>query len=279
MNINLGIKFILIASIFFSIINALVKHLDSIPAIEIVFFRSLVTLIISYFSIHKLKLKILNKHTPLLLLRGLFGAIALTLYFYTIQNMPLATAVTILYMAPIFTVIFAIFIVKEVPNLKQWPFFLLCFVGVALLKNFDPRVSLFHLALGIIAAMFAGLAYNMIRLLKGKAHHNLIIFYFPLVTIPLCLPWLIYEWVTPNLAELIILILIGVATQIAQVYMTKAYMTSSAAKISHYNYLTCFFAFVTGIIFFDESLNWPSILGLILVFVGILYSARYSPKT
>lgn len=279
MQISLGIRYILLATIFFSIINALVKYLEGIPSIEIVFFRSLVSLVITYYTIFKMKTKIFNKHTPILFLRGLAGAIAMSLYFYTIQNMPLATAVTILYLAPIFTVIFAIFILGEHPDKRQWPFFLLSFIGVVLMKNIDTRVSGLHFSMGLVAAMFSGIAYNMIRLLRGKVHHSLVIFYFPFVTIPFCLPWLIPNWVTPNTDQLIVLISIGVFTQIAQVFMTKAYMSDSAAKISHFNYLTCFFAFLTGIIFFGESLNMLSIIGLVLVFVGILFSTRFSPKT
>jgi drug/metabolite transporter (DMT)-like permease len=192
--------------------------------------------------------------------------------------MPLATAVTILYLAPIFTVIFAIVLVKEWPGKWQWPFFILCFIGAALLKNFDPRVSMVHFSMGIIAAMFAGIAYNMIRLLKNKAHHSLVIFYFPFVTIPLLSPWIYNYWVTPNLVEFLLLLGIGVSTQLAQVFMTKAYMLESAAKISHFNYLTCFFAFLTGIIFFDESLNTYSLIGLSLILIGIIFSSKFAPR-
>jgi drug/metabolite transporter (DMT)-like permease len=279
LSIPQGIRYIIFATVFFSIINALVKYLGHIPAVEIIFFRSIVSLVITYISIRKLKIKIFNKYTPLLIIRGVSGSIALTLYFYTIQNMPLATAVTILYLAPIFTVIFAIFIVKEWPDKRQWPFFVLCFLGAALLKNFDPRVSLLHFSMGILAAMFAGIAYNMIRKLKNKVHHSLVIFYFPFITIPVLSPWIYKYWVTPNLMELLILLAIGICTQLAQVFMTKAYMLESAAKISHFNYLTCLFAFLTGIIFFNESLNTYSIVGLILIFIGIVFSSKFAPKS
>lgn len=252
--------------------------MDGIPAIQIVFFRSIVTLILSYIAIKKSNLTIMTSSTPLLLLRGLAGAIALGLYFYTIQVMPLASAVTILYLAPIFTVLIAIVLLKEYPTKKQIPFFILCFIGVALIKNIDPRVSLIHLLMGVTAAFFAGLAYNVIRMLKGKVDTNIIIFYFPLVTIPLCLPLLIPSWVTPNFKQLFLLILIGVFTQIAQVFMTKAYISEKASKISHYNYMTVVWAFLCGILFFNEHLNIVSILGLILVFIGMYFSTYFADK-
>ncbi len=273
---NKGILFIIFASLFFSIINALVKYLDNIPAIQIVFFRSLVSFIFSFYFVKKNKIAIFSKHTPLLLGRGLSGAIALMLYFYTIQNMPLATATTLLYLAPIFTVIMAIFLVKEYPSKWQWPCFILSLAGAALMKNFDPRASILHFSFGVIAALFAGLAYNFIRLLKDKAEPNLVILYFPMITIPLTLPFLFFIWVTPNFNELLLLLLIGALTQAAQLFMTKAYMLETASKISHFNYLTCIFAYFSGIWFFNETLNNLSILGLLLVIIGILLNSLFS---
>jgi drug/metabolite transporter (DMT)-like permease len=276
---NQGIKYILLASFFFSIINVLVKYLSAIPSIEIVFFRSLVTIVLSSITIYKLKLKIFSEHTPLLIGRGLSGAIALSLYFYTIQHMPLATAVTLLYLAPIITIILAIFLLKEKPNKKQIPFFILCFIGAGLMKSFDLRVTTLHFIMGLASAFFAALAYNFIRMLKGKVHHSVVIFYFPLISIPFCLPWLFTGWVNPNFYEFLCLLAIGICTQIAQVYMTKAYMLEKAARISHYNYMTSFWALITGVVLFNEHLNAISLIGIFIIFIGIVFSTKYAPKT
>ena len=63
-----------------------------------------------------------------------------------------------------------------------------------------------------------------------------------------------------------------------QVFMTKAYMLEKAAKISHYNYMTSFWAAVTGIILFNEALNIYTIAGMSLIFIGIFYSSKFSEK-
>jgi drug/metabolite transporter (DMT)-like permease len=276
--ISQGVKHILIAGLFFSVINAAVKYYSHIPAIEIVFFRSIVTLFISTIMVKKLKLKIINEHFKDLFLRGLCGAIALSLYFYTIQQMPLATAVTILYLAPIFTVILAIPMNNEYPHKKQWPFLLLAFFGAALMKGSDIRVSGSHFLMGLTAALFAGLAYNFIRKLKGKANHHLIIFYFPLVTLPFCIPLMIPVWVTPNIQDFFGLITLGVLTQIAQVHMTKAYLLEKASKVSHFNYLTSGYALIMGIFIFNESINLLSIVGLITIIVSVTMSSKIASK-
>ena len=190
--------------------------------------------------------------------------------------MPLATAVTLLYLAPIFTIILAIFMTKEKPQLFQWPFIFIAFIGTVLMKNVDARVESIDFILGLVAALFAGLAYNYIRLLKDKVSTSVIIFYFPLVTLPIVSPYVFLHWVTPNFVEFFLLIAIGILTQLAQIFMTRAYTLEAASKISHFNYLTSFYAFLTGIIFFDEHLNFISITGLFLVFIGIIFCSKFS---
>lgn len=271
-----GVAYIITAGFFFGMINLLVKYYSHIPAIEIVFFRSLVSLVLSGFIVHREKIELFPKKKWILVARGLSGAIALILYFHAIHIMPLATAVTILYLAPIFTLIFAIFLLNESPTKKQWPFIFLCFIGIALMKNIDPRVSSEGVLLALVAAMFAGLAYNFIRMLRGQVHHQLVIFYFPLITIPVSLPFLFFQWQTPKPLELLGLIGIGILTQLAQVFMTKAYMLEPASKISHFNYLTCLYAWLSGILFFNEYINSLSLVGLVCVFVGIFFSTKFS---
>lgn len=276
--LSTGAKNIIIAGLFFSVINALVKFYSHIPAIEIVFFRSFVSLVMSFVAVKKAKVRIFDGPVTLLLMRGLCGAIGLSLYFYCIQSMPLATAVTVFYLAPIFTVIMSIFINKEGPKKEQWPYIAGGFVGAALMKNFDPRADLWHFLLAIIAAFFAGLAYNFIRLLREKAHHQLIIFFFPLVTIPVCLPFLIPVWKTPSLPDFFALIGIGVLTQLAQVFMTKGYMSESASKVSHFNYLTAVWALLAGVFIFDELMNWISIIGMGVILFSVVMSSRVAAR-
>lgn len=277
--ISQGVKHILIAGFFFGIINAMVKYYSHIPAIEVVFFRSIVSFFLSFYMVKKLKIKIINEHSKILFLRGLCGAIALSMYFYTIQVIPLATAVTILYLAPVFTVILAMFMVKEKPHPMQWPFIFLSFGGAVLLKGFDTSsISLTHFLMGLTAALFAGLAYNFIRMLKEKVHHQLIILYFPMVTLPFCLPLMLPNWVTPSLSDFFGLISLGVLTQIAQIHMTKAYLLEKASKVSHFNYLTSAYAIAAGYLFFGEVLSLTALAGITLIILGVTFSSRYAQK-
>ncbi|MCB0541395.1 MAG: DMT family transporter [Bacteroidetes bacterium] len=268
----------LVAGVFFSLMNVGVKYLDNIPAIQIVFFRSLVTLIISFVMIKRLKLSLWGNNKSVLFLRGLFGAIALSLYFYSLQTLPLASAVTLMQLSPIFTAIFAIFILHEKIKLPQWVFFVVSFLGVAIIKGFDKNISLLDFVIAIAAAAFSALAYNMVRKLKDTDHPLVVVFYFPLIALPIAGVASMFVWVQPTFVELLILLGIGVCTQIAQVNMTKAMQMEELSKVSIVQYLTIIYAIAIGFVFYRESYTLYTLFGIAMVIGGVVANLWYSKR-
>lgn len=270
-----GIKYILLATIFFQLMNTCVKFVPHIPAHQIIFFRSIISLSVSF--IH---LKILNIHPwgnnkVALILRGIFGMASLTAFFITLQRMPLATAVTIQYLSPIFTIIFATFILGEKSKPLQYLFFIISFAGVVIVRGFDDRIATNDLMLGILSAMFSGLAYNMIRKSRNSEHPIVVVFYFPLVALPIITIWCLTEWVDPVGWDWLFLILTGVFTQVAQVFMTKAYQLEKASTISGLQYLGLIYSLTIGYFIFDETYSWLSLVGMGLIVSGILLNLLY----
>lgn len=274
MSITPGIKYILLATFFFTIMNVGVKYIHNIPAHEVVFFRALVSLIVCYVMLRQKKISVWGNNKKYLILRGVFGTTALVMYFYTLQNMPLASAVTIQYLSPIFTVIIAGFMLKEFAKPIQWLYFITAFAGVLMIKGFDPRVSVFYLIIGILAAVGSGFAYNFVRKLKDYDHPLVVVFYFPLVTVPLVGTYTLTHWTQPNLTEWIILILIGLSTTIAQIFMTKAYQLERASNVMIFNYLGTVYAIIIGFFLFDETLTWLATIGIALIIGGVYLSSR-----
>lgn len=275
MKISLAAKYIIATTLFFAIMNTGVKLIPYIPASEIVIFRALVTLIVVYFLIRREGLNPWGNNKRLLIMRGLTGTVALLTYFYTLQNIPLASAVTILYLSPIFTIIIAGIMLREAARPFQWIFFIISFIGVLMIKGFDHRVSAFDLIIGITAAVFSGLAYNFIRKLKDYDHPLIVVFYFPMVTIPIVSIYAIPRWVMPNFIEFLILIGIGLSTTAAQYCMTKAYQLEKAANISNFNYLGIIYAILIGFLIFNESIGILGFLGMTLIIFGVIMGSRY----
>ena len=115
-----GVRSMFLSTLFFALANVFVKQVAHLPAMEIVFFRCLLGTAFCFYGLRKAKADWLGTNRAQLLLRGLFGTTALYFFFVTVQNIPLASAMTIQYLSPIFTTIIAIFLLKESVKSVQW---------------------------------------------------------------------------------------------------------------------------------------------------------------
>lgn len=260
----------LISTLAFSLMQLCVKFLVHLPTHELILFRSLISLILSLSILIPKGINPLGNNRKYLLLRGIFGVTALSLFFITLQKIPLASAVTIQYLSPVFTAIIAIFVLGEKMRKIQWLFFAIAFLGVAMLKGFDERVSLIYLVLGLLSAFFAGAAYNCIRLVKDTDHPLVVVLYFPMVATPIMMVLSYYEWVMPMGIDWILLLLLGVFTQIGQVFMTKALQAERANLVSSMKYLGSIYALAYGYFIFDETYGLWSLAGILLILSGVI---------
>lgn len=268
----------LLATFFFAVMNVFVKLVPHIPAVEVVLFRSLISFVLSFVFLRAQHVSVWGNNKKILLSRGASGAFALILYFYTLQKMPLASAVTIQFLTPIFTSILGIIVVKERVRPLQWLFFLIAFAGVLVIRGFDPRITPRLMVIGVVAAVFAGLAYNFIRKLKQSEHPLVIVFYFPLVTIPVTAIFSIFNWAQPIGWEWGALLMIGIFTQIAQYFMTKAYQAEELSKISSLKYIGIIYALGFGWVFFKETYNLLTFIGMLIVMVGVVLNIYYKHR-
>ncbi len=259
----------LLATFTFTLMKVCVKAIPHIPAIEIILFRSIISLVISMYYLKRQNVSVWGNNKPVLILRGIAGATALITYFHLLQQIPLATASTLQYLAPIFTAILGMVLVKEKVKPWQWIFFAVSFSGVVVVQGFDHRISWIHLVMGVGASLFMGLAYNFIRMLKNSEHPLVIIFYFPLVMLPITGIWSAFVWVQPVGWDWLILLAVGIFTQIAQFFMTKSYQTEELSKVSILNYVGIVYALGFGWLLFDETFNLMTYVGMGLVILGV----------
>lgn len=273
-----GVLYMLLATFIFAVMNVLVKYLPNIPAIEIILFRSIVSFFMSGITLKLKGIPLFGKNKKILLIRGLAGALALMMFFTTLQEIPLAGAVTLMFLGPIFTTLIGIWVVGEKVNSIQWLFFALSFAGIVMIKGFDPRISPLMALLGVGAAFCSGVAYNMIRKLKTSEHPLVIIFYFPLVTLPIVGIYSIFHWVQPEGIEWLLLIGVGVLTQIAQYFMTISYQSEELSKVSNISFIGIIYALGFGFFLFDETFNVLTYLGMTAVMTGVVMNVVFKHK-
>lgn len=259
----------LASTLFYAVLNLCVKQLSYIPALELIFFRSAVSFVICVVGIRMAGVPLFGNNRFWLITRGVAGIMALWLYFSTIHQMPLASAVTIQYTSPIFTALFATLILGEKMNAWKWVFFLISMLGVFLIKGLDPRVDLHYLFIGILAAACSGVAYTAVRKLNVSEHPLVIILYFPMVALPISGLYSAFHWVNPVGWDWLLVLTLGVCTQLGQYCMTRAIQLERLEHVTFLNYMGIIFALGLGFVVFGETYGWISLVGMALVLGGI----------
>jgi drug/metabolite transporter (DMT)-like permease len=273
-----GVRAMFLSTLAFSLANVFVKQLSHIPPMEVVFFRTTIASAFCIIGLYHAAADWRGSNRSLLLLRGVFGTTALFLFFVTLQNIPLASAMTIQYLSPIFTSIIAIFVLSEKVRAFQWLFYTVAFAGVLLIERFDTRMSAFYLSIGIVSAFCSGVAYNLVRSLRGREHPLTVVLHFQLVGVVAGGVSLLFEWRTPTGWDWLFLFLVGVFSQLGQVFLTSALQKERAASVSIVNYTGLVYAITIGWLIFGEVLSLETFLGMMLVVTGVLGSVIYTRR-
>ena len=283
--LNINTKYnkfsLLLASLFFSLMTVCVKKIDNrIPIFELVFFRSIFSLIITYIILKKRKIYPWGINKFLLIVRGVLGTIALMCIFYSIRNMPLSIATVIQYTYPIFISIFSVIFINE--KLNKYIIFALFtgWIGIFIILNpyqfssLDINLKYISIIVSFIGAICTSLAYITVKKLSQKENIFVIIKYFPLISTIFLLPIVIFNWVPPKGSDFIWIIGIGFFTQLGQTFLTVGLKNLPTTQAATINYCQVLFGSLWGIYIFNEKITINFIFGSILVLLGTIISTR-----
>ena len=273
------------ASLFFSLMTLCVKKIDErIPIYELVFFRSLLSLLITNYIIKKRNIDPWGSNKPLLILRGLLGTIALLCIFYAIRNMPLSLSTVIQYTYPIFISILSGFFINEKITKNIIFALIVGWFGILIILDPDQLSSLnielkdYSVLIAFTGAFLTAMAYVTVKKLSFTEDTYIIIKYFPLVSLISLFPIVVINWITPNVNEIIWIIGIGLFTQLGQTFLTLGLKKLPATEAASINYLQVFFGSLWGILFFNEIINIKFLVGSILILLGTITSTTKMQK-
>jgi len=268
-----------LSTIAFTGMNGLIKYLTDYSAYQLVFFRSLGSLFFTFGFLVYRRIPILGTHRKLLITRGVFGSISMLLFFMAVHYMAIGSAVALRYIAPIFAAVFAILILKEKVKPIQWLFFLLSFMGVLVLKGFEGNIPTIGLVLVLLASVFSGLVYIIIRKIGQKEHPVVIVNYFMCIATLIGGVCSIFHWKTPHLIDLVLLLSLGVFGFFGQLFMTKAFQMAETSVIAPIKYVEVIFAIIVGVGFLGETYTIWSFVGMSMIICGLLLNIWYKKRT
>ncbi|WP_028282135.1 DMT family transporter [Olleya marilimosa] len=264
-----AIFYMTISALAFALLNVLVKQSGNFNVNQVVFFRSIGTLFFTIPYLIKNKINFLGNKKQLLIARGVVGCVAMTLFFMSLNHLSMGSAVSIRYISPIFAAFFAVFLVKEHIKYFQWFCFLLAFMGVVILKGFDSNIDTIGLLYALLSAVFTGLVYIIIRKIGNSDHPIVIVNYFMIISAIIGGVLSIKHWTNPQGLEWLLLLSLGIFGYFGQVYMTKALQTTEVNQVAPLKYIEVVFTMLIGAIWFKEIYTLISLLGIILIIVGL----------
>ena len=273
-----GLRYMLVSSLAFTLMSSCVKLVNTynIPVLQIVAARAFISLLLSYADIKRKGISPWGNNRVLLTLRGVSGVLALMCIYYALTILPLAEANILQNLTPIFTAVLAILVLGEKIHRSTVLCIFLSFLGLIITVKPGLLVSSANdlPAIGVIAALAgaagSAIAYVIVKKLSVSEDSSVIIFYFPMVALPVSLALLGKDIVLPGMEALMLLIMIGLLTQVLQIYLTRAMQVEAANKVTAYSYIQIIFSMLLGGLFFNEIPSVWTWLGGSLIVAGAL---------
>lgn len=219
--------------------------------------------------------------------RGLAGVFALTLWFYCIGHLPLATAVTLNYMSSVWLAVYLLLRAGLLGHGRvDWRLVTAIAVGFAgvglVLHPTIERDQIFAGLLGVVSGMLSAMAYVQVTALGRAGEPEVrVVFYFSLMgTLVGALSWLAPGQVNPTPLEHIppqawaALLGVGAFATMAQLLMTRAFAQGSMLVNASLQYLGIVHASLFGMLLFHEHLSLDGVLGMALIVGAGLVSTQ-----
>jgi S-adenosylmethionine uptake transporter len=249
---------------------------------EIVFYRGVIGALMMAWLMHKRGGTLYTNVPALHFRRSLTGVSSLGLWFYAIAELPLATAVTLNYMSPIWMALLLLgsAFLLGTDRINGWLLVtvLVGFAGVVcVLQPVMAGDQLWGGLMGLLSGLFAALAYLQVSAL-GRAGEpdGRVVFYFSLgsaagggLAATLAGGWHIH-----TLHGLGVLLAMGILATLAQLLLTRAYRTGNMLVNASLQYLGIVWAFLYGVLLFDDPVTALALLGMSLIVLAGITAAR-----
>jgi drug/metabolite transporter (DMT)-like permease len=293
---KIGLYYMVISSFCVAIATAIAKILSHrLSPMELVFFRNIFGVLYILFLIYRKPLNNIGGKPFLLLFRGFLGALAILSSFYIVINLGLAVATTYQQSFPIYLALISVIFLKVKMSKQELMAIFGGFLGICLI--FFPQFRLNHTSVfdhsfGIFYAIIAALAYLSIAELSKVYENRTIVLVF--MTTGVLLPILVIlsgqvfsltqpsflfaPFLLPNFNEFLLILLMGIAALLGQIYVTKSFAVGNSGQVSAMGYSQIVFSIILGILIGDP---FPSILGftgILLIILSGVYIAFFNTK-
>jgi drug/metabolite transporter (DMT)-like permease len=295
----LGIGFLCLGIAIFSLQDAVIKLVSGdYPVTQIVFIRAVtgIPLLLAFVHFEAGIGALMTRRFWLLIVRAALLLCAYTSYYLAFPVLPLADAVALFFMAPVFVTVLSIPILGETIRPMVWLAIALGFAGVVIMmkpfqSGFEPAALL-----SLMSAVFYAVSMVMARKLGAEESASVMAFYANWIYLlgaglaalifftagiteaahP-SLNFLVKPWQQPNLGDLLLMASCGVIAAIAGSLLTAAYRVTEANRVAVFEYTGLFWTPLWGFLFFAEVPAFSTVAGALLIVGAGLLTLSPSP--
>ncbi len=282
-----------LATLLFATMGVCVKLASSeYAASEIVMYRGLVGLTLLTVLARTQGVSLKTKLPGMHVWRSIAGVSALSLWFYAIAELPLATAMTLNYMSSVWMALFllggAVLLGAQRLDWRLMASVLIGFAGVALIlrPTIDQQQAWYGLA-GLLSGMLSAMAYLQVTALGRAGEPELrVVFYFSLggaAAGALITALTVGSLNCHSLRGAALLLAVGLHATLAQLLMTRAYAIGRPLVNACLQYLGIVYSFGYGMLLFKDPLTVSATVGMLLIIAAgvtaTLLRSRVAPPS
>ncbi|ASQ89707.1 EamA family transporter [Prosthecochloris sp. GSB1] len=264
----MSIILMLIASACFATMAAMIKGIGySLPIPEIIFFRSILPLPFFLWTLALQKKRLLVTARKTLVLRSLFGVLAMSGFYYALANIPLAESVFLGRTQPLILAILAPLVIGEKPTGSVWIAIGTGILGIALIL--EPSFGWAPAAWASIGgASASAMAHLLVRKLNRTDDPATIVANFFMATALLSAVWTGPAFIMPTQHQWLLLAGVALFSTCGQYLMTLAYRLDQAPVVAAASYASIIFSVVYGYLFWQEVPPASAWVGGALIIAG-----------
>ena len=211
----------------------------------------------------------------ILLYRGLFGGVAVLLYFLAIEHIPVGIATLLNYSSPIFSVAFAALFLGEAVDRRLLLPLVTALTGMVLVAlggggaGTGFRFGVWE-AVGIGSSILSGAAVAAIRAARRTEGSWAVYGSLTLFGLLATAPFGIAGYRSPGAREWLLLAVVGTTSVVAQLLMTYAYRWVTNLQAGVLAQLTVVLSMLFGVLVLGDRLRPLQIVGSVLTLTGVV---------
>ncbi len=205
---------------------------------------------------------------------GVFMTAGGMAWFWAISLVPLAKVTALNLSAVLFTVLCAIIFLKEASEWKRWAALIFGFAGVVVIVRPGYEVISFGVILVIVTRLFPMGARLLSKILSRTERTPTIVVYGALAMSVLSAIPAAIVWITPNLEQFGLIVLISIGGTLSQLAMVTAYKVGDIGAVEPFHFVRLIWAALFGFVIFGEIPEIWVWVGASMIILAVSYLAQ-----